>query len=68
MDDRNTVLQTLREVSRKTGTAVLFSSHDLHDALAVADRVFAITRDGRFLVSGPDDREASLQQAFPGAV
>ena len=67
VENRVSVLQTLRDVSRKTGTAVLFSSHDLHDALAVADRVFAITRDGRFLVSGPDDREAVLQAAFPSA-
>ena len=41
---------------RKTGTAVLFSSHDLHDALQVADRVFVLTRDGRFLASGPFDK------------
>jgi iron complex transport system ATP-binding protein len=51
VENRIDVLRTLREVARKTGTAVLFSSHDLHDALQVADRVFALTRDGRFLVS-----------------
>ena len=51
VENRIDVLRTLREVARKTGTAVLFSSHDLHDALQVADRVFALTRDGRFLAS-----------------
>lgn len=56
VENRIDVLQTLREVARKTGTAVLFSSHDLHDALQVADRVFALTRDGRFLASGPFDK------------
>ena len=64
VENRISVLETLREVARKTGTAVLFSSHDLHDALPIVDRVFALTRDGRFLVSGPDDKEAVLQAAF----
>ena len=53
VENRIDVLRTLQEVARKTGTAVLFSSHDLHDALQVADRVFALTRDGRFLTSAP---------------
>ena len=53
VENRIDVLRTLREVARKTKTAVLFSSHDLHDALQVADRVFVLTRDGRFLASGP---------------
>ena len=65
VENRISVLQTLHEVARKTGTAILFSSHDLHDALPVADRVFALTRDGRFLVSGSDDKEAVLKEAFP---
>ena len=65
VENRVDVLQTLREVARKTGTAVLFSSHDLHDALQVADRVFALTRDGRFLASDPHNREAILRAAFP---
>ena len=62
VENRIDVLRTLREVARKTGTAVLFSSHDLHDALQVADRVFALTRDGRFLTSAGDD---VLRAAFP---
>ena len=65
VENRISVLQTLREVARKTGTAILFSSHDLHDALPVVDRVFALTRDGRFLASGQDDKEAILKEAFP---
>ena len=65
VENRISVLQTLREVARKTGTAILFSSHDLHDALPVVDRVFALTRDGRFLVAGSDDKEAVLKEAFP---
>ena len=69
VENRIDVLRTLREVARKTGTAVLFSSHDLHDALQVADRVFVLTRDGRFLASGPFDKlrdpESVLRTAFP---
>ena len=65
VENRVDVLRTLREVARKTGTAILFSSHDLHDALQVADRVFALTRDGLFLASGPDDRKAVLAASFP---
>ena len=80
VENRIDVLRTLREVARKTGTAILFSSHDLHDALQVADRVFVLTRDGRFLTSFPvisneipsvssseveKSRLAVLQAAFP---
>lgn len=62
VENRIDVLRTLWEVARKTGTAVLFSSHDLHDALQVADRVFVLTRDGHFLASAGDD---VLRAAFP---
>ena len=67
VENRISVLQTLREVARKTGTAVLFSSHDLHDALPVVDRVFVLTRDGRFVASGEaeESKEEVLREAFP---
>lgn len=63
VENRLSVLQALRDIARKTGTAVLFSSHDIHDALQVADRVFALTRDGRFIDSA--DKESALREAFP---
>jgi len=63
VENRIDVLRTLKDVARRTGTAILFSSHDLHDALQVADRVFVLTRDGRFLAS--EDKETALTQAFP---
>ena len=65
VENRISVLQTLREVARKTGTAILFSSHDLHDALPVADRVFVLTKDERFVASEADNKEAVLRAAFP---
>ena len=63
VENRLSVLQALRDIARKTGTAVLFSSHDIHDAVQVADRVFALTRDGRFIDSA--DKESALREAFP---
>ncbi len=65
VENRIDVLRTLREVARKTGTAILFSSHDLHDALQVVDRIFVLTRDGRFLSS---DKEEVLREAFPNLI
>ena len=62
VENRIDVLRTLRDVARKTGTAILFSSHDLHDALQVVDRVFILTHDGRFLASAGTD---VLRAAFP---
>ena len=63
VENRISVLQALRDIARKTGTAVIFSSHDIHDAVQVADRVFALTRDGRFIDSA--DKESALREAFP---
>jgi iron complex transport system ATP-binding protein len=63
VENRISVLQALRDIARKTGTAILFSSHDIHDAVQVADRVFALTRDGRFIDSA--DKESALRKAFP---
>jgi len=65
VENRIMVLRTLQEVTRRTGMAVLFSSHDLHDALQVAGRVLAFTPGGNFLESQPQNREQVLQAAFP---
>ena len=65
VDNRQMVLQTLQSVSRETGAAVLFSSHDLHESLAVADRVLAFTPSGTFLESNRDNRQDVLHAAFP---
>ena len=72
-DNRVLLLTTLRDLCRRTGLSVLFSSHDLHASLQVADRVFACTADGRFLASGPSglsgpssvDALTVLRAAFP---
>lgn len=67
VENRIEVLRALREVARKTGTAVLFSSHDLHDALQVAGRVFVLTRDGRFLASETFDKPSAPEPLAPSS-
>ena len=56
VENRVMVLRTLRKVAQETGMAVLFSSHDLHDALQVAHRVLAFTPAGTFLESTQKNR------------
>ena len=67
VENRLLVLRTLHDVARRTGISVLFSSHDIPDALTVADRVFAITADGRFVASDTTaaSKENAVRAAFP---
>ena len=64
VDNRQMVLRCLAGLVRRTGMSVLFSSHDLHESLAVAHRVLAFTPGG-FLESTRDNRLEVLQAAFP---
>lgn len=63
-DGRISVLRTIGQAARENGITVLFSSHDLHDALGIADRVLAFTPAG-VRVSTPENRAAVLSLAFP---
>ena len=65
VDGRAMVLRTLREVAETTGIGIIFSSHDLSSALLNAHRVLALTPDGRFLESTPENRTETLAAAFP---
>ena len=47
---RRMVLQVMRGLAHGTGKVLLFSSHDIHDAMEVADRVFGLV-EGKLLVS-----------------
>lgn len=67
VENRVMVLRTLRKVAQETGMAVLFSSHDLHDALQVVHRVLAFTPAGTFLESTQKNRPEVLRAAFPTA-
>lgn len=67
VENRRILLRSLRDLTRRTGLAVLFSSHDLHESLQVADRVLAFAADGRFFASeaGQGSRERVLAAVFP---
>lgn len=65
VENRLMVLKTLRGLAEQTSMAVLFSSHDLPDALKVAHRVLAFTPGGGFLESTTKNRPEVLQAAFP---
>lgn len=64
VEARRSVLAAVRDLCRRSGIAVIFSSHDLADSLAVADRVAGFTPDGQFLVSDGGNREAVLDRFF----
>ena len=51
-ENRISVLRTLRELCGTT--AIVFSTHDLHDGLSVATKVFAIGSDGIFRCAEED--------------
>ena len=59
------VLQLLREIVHRTGASVLFSSHDLTDARAVATRILGITPAGTLLDARPEEGAALLSACFP---
>lgn len=42
-DNREMVLETLRRVAGETGATVIFSTHDIHDALAYVDEIFTLS-------------------------
>ena len=64
VENRVMVLRTLRKVAQETGMAVLFSSHDLHDALQVVHRVLAFTPACTFLESTQKKTRKRLCMAF----
>ena len=68
VENRVLVLRALSDLARGSGIAVLFSSHELHESLAVADRVFALCPGAVFRCSDSTDasRREVLETAFPG--
>ena len=64
VENRQMVLRCLADLVRSRDMSVIFSSHDLHEALAVARRVLAFTPGG-FLESTEENRLEVLQAAFP---
>ena len=66
VEGRIHVLRVLRDVALRTGASILFSSHDLADALTVATRILGITPDGRILDVRPEDSATLFSSCFPG--
>ena len=48
------ILETLKEINRKEGTAILFISHDLGVVKALCSRVL-VMKQGKIVESGPVD-------------
>lgn len=53
-ENRISVLGTLRNLCDTHGTAILFSTHDLHDGKTVCTKVFALGADRRFRCATQD--------------
>jgi len=49
------MMSLLRQLSRDTGTAILFSTHDLELALRTADRIWLMPVGGKIQVGAPED-------------
>lgn len=65
-ENRISVLDTLRRLCEGPGMrpAIVFSTHDLHDGLAAATRVFALGADGQFRASASDEDGAGIMQTI----
>lgn len=50
-ENRRNVLSTLRKLCEETGTAVIFSSHDLYEALETCNKVIALGADRQCHIS-----------------
>lgn len=49
------IMRLLGEMTKKTGKAVLLSTHDLDLALRSADRLWLLSKNGRFETGAPED-------------
>jgi iron complex transport system ATP-binding protein len=62
------IMRLLGEMTRQTGKAALLSTHDLDLALRSADRLWLLSKDGRFETGAPEDLVLSgaFETAFQG--
>lgn len=72
-ENRKSVLKAIRgicdkESGMKERPAVIFSTHDLHDGLEVANRVMALGADGEIHLGSADEgnMEAAVKRIFSG--
>lgn len=64
-EERQILFSALKDFARKTGMAILFTSYDLSDSLAIATRVLVFAPAGNLIESTPDTREDALRAAYP---
>ena len=57
-ENKRNVLRTLRKLCVETGTAVIFSSHDLHEALETCNKVIALGADGQCRISSENLKDS----------
>lgn len=62
-ENRISILATLRSLCEKERKAVIFSTHDLHDGMAAATKIFALGADGIFR-HGSDDMTGLVKSIF----
>lgn len=53
-ENRKNVLNALKTLCEETGTAVIFSSHDLHESLEACNKVIALGADRQCRISSED--------------
>ena len=63
VDNRISVLQTIRNLAEETQKTFLFSSHDLNESLKVCTRIWGITRQGEFMDTQNSCRQEDLLRA-----
>lgn len=66
LPNRVSLMRLLHQLARKTGKAILLSTHDLDLALQTADQVWLLRNDGQLLKGAPEDLvlNGSLEAAF----
>lgn len=66
VDGRASLAAMLQDLAHRLGVTVIYSSHDIYGPSSAADRIMAITPDGRLLFSDSSDtsKRSALSAAF----
>lgn len=66
VDGRAALAVMLRSLAHDYGVTVIYSSHDIYGQFDMADRIMAVTRDGRIILSDEESssKQAALSSAF----
>jgi iron complex transport system ATP-binding protein len=66
IENRVTILETLHKIASDTGSAVIFSTHDLHEGIRSCDKVLSIGFDGKVRMSSEEmfDKIETVKKGF----